>query len=195
MDLLYDAASAWLKLLDYKYNIICGKSRKLHTISLDFDETDFFHIAGFPHVKDIVFPIRFSKSATLKKVLDGTITEQIISPSENYEKIVKPKLLAVCKLEELLNHCFDVYLFNPKLLPFHTDIQAKYLFVDKRNQVVFLFTDTKRHDEPFFSRSAFVMESRDYRCNQSSMTVLKIEQTTLSTGFSKIIYCRDDFSS
>lgn len=38
MDLLYDAAVAWTKLLCYRYDIICGKKKKLYPISLDFEE-------------------------------------------------------------------------------------------------------------------------------------------------------------
>ena len=89
MDLLYTAAIAWSQLLTFRYDIICGKSKKLYPISLDFKEDEFYHLAGFPHIKDIVFPTQFPQSAMLRKVLDGTITEQMISKSEGYEKTVK----------------------------------------------------------------------------------------------------------
>ena len=95
MDLLYDAAVAWSKLLPFHYDIICGKSKKLYPISLDFKEDEFYHLAGFPHINDIVFPVQFSQCAMLRKVLDGTITEQMISKSKGYEKTAKSKLLAI----------------------------------------------------------------------------------------------------
>ena len=194
MDLLYDAAVAWTKLLDYRFDILCGKSKKLYPISLDFEETEFHHLAGFPHIKDIVFPVRFPKSATLRKVLDRVITEQMISQSESYEKTVKSKLLAIIQLENLLNSCSKVYMFSPGRLPFSTDIEAKYLLVDEQSQVVFLFTDTDDEGETFFSRSTFVMDDHDFRINQSSMTVRQIKKTQLSTGNTSVLFCREGFS-
>ena len=194
MDLLYNAAVAWTKLLDYQFDIICGKSKKLYPISLDFEETEFYHLAGFPHIKDIVFPVQFPQSAMLRKVLERVITEQMISQSESYEKTVKSKLLAIIQLENLLNSCSKVYIYNPDKLPFYTNVKAKYLLVDEKSQVVFLFTDTDEEGETFFSRSAFVMDDHDYRINQSSMTVLQIKKTQLSTGNTCVLFCREGFS-
>ncbi len=42
MDLLYTAAIAWSQLLTFRYDIICGKSKKLYPISLDFKEDEFY---------------------------------------------------------------------------------------------------------------------------------------------------------
>ena len=194
MDLLYDAAVAWSKLLPYRYDIICGKSKKLYPISLEFKEEEFYHLAGFPHIKDIVFPVRFSQRAMLRKVLDGTITEQMISVSEGYEKTVKSKLLAIIQLEQLLNNCAKVYIFDSKRLGFYTKIKAKYLLVDEQNRVVFLFTDTMDAGKTYFSRSTFIMDDQDFRKNQTSRTVLHIKRTQLHTGDMEILYCRDGFS-
>lgn len=193
MDLLYNAAAAWAKLLNYRYDITCGKSEKLHPISLAFDETEFFHLAGFPHMKDIVFPVRFPKRAMLKKVMDGTITHQMIMQSESYEKTVKSKLLAIIQLEQLLNCCSKVYMYDPKRLPFYTDIKAKYLLADENSQVVFLFTDTQDEGKNFYSRSAFVMVDHDFRKNQSNMVVLQIKRTNLLTGMAETLFCRNSY--
>lgn len=194
MDLLYDAAVAWSKLLPFHYDIICGKSKKLYPISLDFKEDEFYHLAGFPHIDDIVFPVQFPQCAMLRKVLDGTVTEQMISKSEGYEKTAKSKLLAIIQLEKLLNNCSKAYIFNPKRLGFYTKIKAKYLLVDEQSQVVFLFTDTKDAGKTYFSRSTFIMDNQDFRRNQSSMTVLQIKRTQLHTGTTEILFCRDGFS-
>ena len=194
MDLLYDAAVAWSKLLPFHYDIICGKSKKLYPISLDFKEDEFYHLAGFPHINDIVFPVQFSQCAMLRKVLDGTITEQMISKSKGYEKTAKSKLLAIIQLEKLLKNCSKAYMFDPRRLGFYTKIKAKYLLVDEQSQVFFLFTDTKDADKTYFSRSTFIMDNQDFRRNQSSMTVLQIKRTQLHTGTTEILFCRDGFS-
>ena len=127
-------------------------------------------------------------------MLDGTITEQMITKSEGYEKTVKSKLLAIIQLEKLLNNCSKAYIFNPKRLGFYTKIKAKYLLVDEQSQVVFLFTDTKDAGKTYFSRSTFIMDNQDFRRNQSSMTVLQIKRTQLHTGTTEILFCRDGFS-
>lgn len=194
MDLLYNAAAAWANLLNYSYDITCGKSKKLYPISLAFDETGFFHLAGFPHMKDIVFPVRFPKSAMLRKVMDGTITRQMIMQSESYEKTVGSKLLAIIQLEKLLNCCSKVYMYNPRRLPFYTDIEAKYLLADERSQVVFLFTDTQDEGKSFYSRTAFVMTDHGFRTNQSNMVVLQIKRTDLHTGMTETLFCREGYT-
>jgi len=145
-------------------------------------------------MKDIVFPIRFSKRAALKKVLDGIITEEMISKSESFEKTVKSKLLAITHLEQLLNGSSKVYLYNPSRLTFYTDIEAKYLLVDESSQVAFLFTDTEDMGKTFFSRSAFMMDNRDFRTNQSSMAILQIKRTNILTGLTETLLCREGFS-
>lgn len=194
MDLLYDAAAVWNRLLGYKYEIICGRKGKQHPILLDFEAGEFHHLAGFPHMKDIVLPVKFSQSKTLAKVLSGAVTEQMIAKSENYDPIIRRKLEAVIQLEHLLNSRFQVYLFDRKKSSFYTKIQAKYMLVDEQTQVVFLFTDTSDGGATYFARSAFVLGDRDFRKNQTKLTVLKITRTELATGHSDVIYCREGFS-
>ncbi len=194
MDLLYDAAAVWDRLLGYKYDMICGRKGKQYSIVLDFEASEFHHLAGFPHMKDLVLPVRFSQSKTLSKVLAGVVTEQMIAKSKNYDSVIRSKLEAVIRLEQLLNSRFQVYLFDQKKSPFYTKIQAKYMLVDEETQVVFLFTDTDDGGATYFARSAFVMGDRDFRKNQTKLSVLKISRTELATGHSDVIYCREGFT-
>ena len=193
MDLLYDAAATWNKLLGYRYELICGKSRKLYPIVLEFAASEFYHLAGFPHAKDIVLPIRVSQSKMLSKVLERKITGPMLAKSANYETVIKRKLEAIIRLEQLLNSPCQVYLYNPRKLPFYTDIKAKYLLVDAQTQVVFLFTDTGNEEGPCFSRSTFVMGDRDFRINQTKLAVLQIKRTDLSVGSTDVIFCREGY--
>ena len=194
MDLLYDAAAAWDRLLSRRYEILCGKSKKLYPIMLGFEAREFYHLAGFPHMKDIVLPVRTSQPKMHARVLDRTITGPMIEKSANYDKIIRRKLEALVRLEELLNGCPDVYLYDRWKLGFYTDIEAKYLLVDERTQVVFLFTDSAGKCTSCFSRSAFVMEDRDFRMNQRKMTVLRIRRTDLTTGITDVLFCKEGFA-
>lgn len=194
MDLLYDAAVVWNQLLGRKYEIICGRKGKQYTIVLDFEAGEFYHLAGFPHMKDLVLPVKFAQTKALRKVLDRAVTGEMIAKSEQYDSIIRRKLEAVIQLEHLLNSRFQVYQFDPKKSTFYTKIQARYMLVDEETQVVFLFTDTSDGGATYFARSAFVMDNRDFRKNQTKLTVLKITCTELADGTEKVIYCRDGFS-
>lgn len=194
MDLLYEAAVAWNRLLQDRYEITYGKSKKLHTIVLEFEPSEFYHLAGFPHAKDIVLPVRGSQTKMLDNVLARKITGAMLEKSTNYESVIKRKLEAIIRLEQLLNSPCQVYLYNPRKLPFYTDIKAKYLLVDEQTQVVFLFTDTENDGASCFSRSTFVMGDRDFRINQTKVAVLQIKRIDLSTGNADVIFCKDGFS-
>lgn len=193
MDLLYEAAAVWRDLLPYRYDILCGKSKRLYPLALTFEAREFYHLAGFPHMKDIVFPVRFSQAKAMEKVLSGVLTEELICKSSQYEQVIKPKLQAILCLKELLNCCNGAYLFAPARLPFYTDIRASYLLADEQTRVVFLFTDTADSGKSFFARSAFVMGDRDYRRNQTRLTVLQIDRTDQRTGVQETTYRREGF--
>ena len=193
MDLLYDAAAAWSALLPYRYDILCGKSKKLYPIRLAFDAREFYHLAGFPHLKDLTLPVRFSQSRAMDKVLSGAVTGDMVSKSRHYPTIIRPKLLAIVGLEALLNQCSGAYLFSPRRLPFYTDIRATYLLTDAGTRTAFLFTDTADSGLSHFARSAFIMDDRDYRINQTRLTVLQIERTDMKTGETKLLYRKDGF--
>ena len=161
---------------------------------LEFEPSEFYHLAGFPHAKDIVLPVRGSQTKMLDNVLARKITGAMLEKSTNYESVIKRKLEAIIRLEQLLNSPCQVYLYNPRKLPFYTDIKAKYLLVDEQTQVVFLFTDTEDDGASCFSRSTFVMGDRDFRINQTKVAVLQIKRIDLSTGNADVIFCTDGFS-
>ena len=193
MDLLYDAAAAWKRLLDYRYEIIWGKKGIQHSISLDFQACEFYHLAGFPHIKDITFPVRFSQSKMMDKVLSRVITQEMIMRSESFERTVRRKLVAVIRLEQMLNGCPRIYQFNPRKLNFHTKITANYLLADDQNGVLFLFADKDKQGNRIYSKSAFMMDTQDFRINQTEMKLLLFRRIDLPTGENHILYCKPGF--
>ena len=50
-DILLDAALAFEAVLKYKYRIILGKKGKATEINIHFSPDNFFHLAGFQHLK------------------------------------------------------------------------------------------------------------------------------------------------
>lgn len=175
MDLLYEAASAWQELTACTYRITYGKSGVLHTITLKFDGSEFYHLAGFQYMNDIVLSFRFSHAKAIEAVLTGRITEAHISKGDNYEAI-KERLTAITKLKKAMDASFQIYKFNPEVLPFYTKIKAENLILAKCEDIVFLFTDQAK-DGAAFSKSIFLKrEGRDFSRNQKPLAILKVER-------------------
>lgn len=186
MDLLYEAAKEWEKLISTGYRFIYGRKRKLIEVKLEFETSEFYHVAGFPHLDDIAWPFRFSQKRMLSKVLDGTVSETFISKSKNYENIVKPKLRAITQLQSFLDGEFNSFLYNQKKVPFTSSIEAKFLLSNNDLEVVFLFTDEDK-DGTYFTRSVFLKDNRDFTMNQTPITLLLKEKKNLATGAATIL--------
>lgn len=187
MDLLYQAAQAWKDLTQYTYRITYGQNKTLHTITLKFCTDEFYHLAGFQYTKDVVLPVRFSHTKTLDVILSGKITEADIAKSENYPMIAE-RLTAITKLKAALDTAFIVYQFNPKVLPFYTNITAKNLICAQCGDVVFLFTDNNANGEAF-SKSVFLKRpDHDFSKNQKALTIFRVER---ENGGTVCLYSRD----
>lgn len=188
MDQLLSAAKAWQALIPIKYHISCGKQGKLHSIHLAFEAADFFHIAGFQYLSDIVFPFRFSHARLVDAVLSGRITEPQIAKSERYEAWVKNRLIAITHLQAMLEGSFSAYRFDARRLPFFTKISAEYLFAADEGELVLLFSD-QSDTGTYFPKSAFLRRpDLDYRKNQSRLTILRIEREDTSSGEIALLY-------
>ena len=70
---------------------------------------------------------RFSSKKTVSKILDGTISQEMIEKGGQYEESVKPRLLALVSLEAMLDNNFTFYSFMPRFYSFFTSIKADYL--------------------------------------------------------------------
>ena len=128
MDLLYEAASAWQELTAFSYRIIYGKRGILHTITLQFEVSEFYHLAGFQYMNDIVLPVRFSHTKAIEAALSGRITQAHIAKSENWEAI-KERLTAITKLRQALDTSISENNYQPELLPYNTKKTAYCVFV------------------------------------------------------------------
>ena len=154
MDLLYEAASAWQELTAFFRIGSSTESVASYTITLQFEVSEFYHLAGFQYMNDIVLPVRFSHTKAIEAALSGRITQAHIAKSENWEAI-KERLTAITKLRQALDTSFSVYKFHPEVLPFYTKITAENLILARCEDIVFLFTDQSK-DGTAFSKSIFL---------------------------------------
>lgn len=188
MDLLQQAAQAWLALTAYEYHIVCAKRKTLHDLYLRFAPDEFYHVAGFPHLDDIVLPMRFSQTRAMDKALQGAVRESHICKSQNYLNSVRPRLLAIIQLKTVLDGSFSTYAFDPNKVPISTRIKASYLITGGDPDVVFLFTDQKNGGKEIFSRSIFLQDRKDYRLNQTKLTLLLAKRKNLQTQECIVLY-------
>ena len=141
---------------------------KLYTINLSFSTEDFPHLAGFQYLKDLTLP-RFTPAKTVSKILEGVITQEQIEKGLQYEEMVKPRLMALVSLEEMLDKEFTLYSYMPRFYPFITSIRADYLIASHIGSISFIFL-IREGERSIVSDciccSTFIKEERDYEQNQ-----------------------------
>ena len=103
-----------------------GKTSRKKTLRSLAQAGLFPHLAGFQYLRDVHLP-RFSSKKTVSKILDGTISQEMIEKGGQYEESVKPRLLALVSLEAMLDNNFTFYSFMPRFYSFFTSIKADYL--------------------------------------------------------------------
>ena len=193
--LLLQAASVWKAISAYQYSFTYGYKKKLYTIRLTFSPADFPHLAGFQYLKDITIP-RYSPAQTVNRILDGTITQDMIQRAVDYEELVKPRLMALVALENMLDNDFTLYSFMPRFYPFVTSINADYLIashVDGTSYVFMIREGERSIVSDCICCSTFVKDIRDYEQNQRPFTLLKKTKTSLADNSSLILYTKEGF--
>lgn len=109
-DILYRAAEVWKELTEYHYVFTYGYKGELHEIKLTFSPEDFPHLAGVHYLKDIALP-RYSPRKTVDMILSGKITYDKVKKGALYQEYVKPRLLALVRLKEILEQEFDLFSY------------------------------------------------------------------------------------
>ena len=193
--LLSKAASVWKSISDYQYIFIYGYKKKLYTIKLTFSPSDFPHLAGFQYLKDLTLP-RFTPAQTVNRILDGTITQDMVEKGADYEGLVKPRLMALVALENMLDNEFTLYSFEPRFYSFVTSINADYLIashIDGTSYVFMIREGERSIVSDCVCCSTFVKDSRDYEQNQRPFTLLQKTKTNLTDNSILVLYTKEGF--
>lgn len=193
--LLFKAASAWVSLSRYRYSFTYGFRMKLYDLHLSFYPNDFPHLAGFQYLKDLNLP-RYTPSKIIQKILEGTITQEQIEKGQQYEKLVKPRLLAITELENMLDNNFTLYSYMPRFYSFSTSIKADYLIASQIDTIRYIFLIRENKEKPissYIACSIFTKDDRDYEQNQRSYVLLQKTKTRLSDGETQILFTKPGF--
>ncbi|HIZ22428.1 MAG TPA: hypothetical protein IAA21_06490 [Candidatus Blautia faecigallinarum] len=158
-DILYQAASVWNEMTEYKYKITYGYKKKLYHINLSFSPEDFPHLAGFQYLKDLSLP-RLEALVRLKRTLDSDFMLFSFFP---------------------YMYPFYTQIKADFLISSHTDI-VSFLFIiqPQPNRNV-------ASDNDYLCCSAFKQEIHNYEINQRPRAILKKERFHLPFNTSTVL--------
>lgn len=189
-NILYQAASVWKNLTEYRYIFTYGYKKQLYTINLAFSMGDFPHLAGFQYLKDLALP-RYNPSQTVNRILEHKIRYEQIIKGVQYEEMVKPRLEALVHLEDILNNEFLFFSYMPKMYPFTTTIKADYLISSHLDLINFVFIIQNNNNGnskcDYLCCSAFAKGERNYEANQRPLALLRKERIHIPTNTSLTI--------
>ena len=189
-DILYQAASVWNGLSNYKYLFTYGYKNKLYEINLIFSPEEFPHLVGFQYLKDITLP-RYNPGKIVARILDGTIKLEQMQKAAEYEEMIVPRLEALVRMKDTLDNDFKLFSYMPHMYPFYTQIKANYLISSYSDVTSFVFIiqyntgGAAKCD--YLCCSAFKQGNRNYEANQRSLALLKKERIHIGTNTSTIL--------
>ena len=164
--IIYECALNYEKLLDIEYEFHVSEKRKIKKMILRFSEREFFHLAGFQHLTDLSLPR--NRNITVKAVLSGKITDQILSKSKYYvndikdEKNIRDRICELQYLEEYIDTNNIIKIFSLKETPFlYSDIDADYIIESSiltRNKTVYIFLKEKKEEPGVYCVVSFFVK-------------------------------------
>ena len=169
---LLKAALAWQELLNTKCVVKYSERETIKEIVIRFSEEDFYHLAGFQYLEDIRLP-RYSHKKVLNRIIAGDITQDMISKGCKYDSFVKPRLMVLIEVKELLEKEFELFSFNQFRCSFYTQLKADYI-ISNNDDYVFV---VKENGSEFECRccSAFKIAQRNYTNNQKKLKIVSKE--------------------
>lgn len=100
-DLLLKAAKKYHSLNSSKLIITLGKKGTLSEIIVDFQASNFYHLAGLHKLKDIQAVRGYNTTNVLNKVLKGKLTNAMIEKSSFYDDM-KERLEIISEFPDIL---------------------------------------------------------------------------------------------
>ncbi len=183
------SANAYSNLLDIEYQLILGRKNKTAALSIFFDESQFFHLAGLQYLTDRVTILFGDRAQLFKRILSGKITSQQIESSSFYPEI-KDRIDFLAYLESIMDSNKTIFKYNPKLELFSA-IQADFLMKNEiKMRNIFTFLSFDKITGKYFCRSFFPQTDKDYSERQTTWTLLYKKKINKSTNTETVLYNR-----
>ena len=183
IDLLFQSAKQYEKLLDIFYNIEIGRKGVVWKFSITFSKSDFHHIAGLHKLRDVFEAQRGFREDLFNKIINGQITQNDIEISDFYDEI-KSRLFYLCYLEKILDDEHLIFKYNENINIF-SRIKSDFLIQGTyNNQILYLFLSSRIKNEinNQMCRSFFPKKDKDYSIGQPMYTLLKKQKIRISTS-------------
>ena len=170
MDLLEQAANAFIELKKAKYRIVlsAGRNKPKEEIVIDFCDTDLYHMLGFQYLTDIDLPK--SKKRVLPEIIKGALSEETISKSEYYDNdqsgySIKNRIEKVANIEQYLDsNNYNVSIFKDQHT-IRTKIKADYLIICREissENEYYIFIRRRKGEDGYNIVSCFPKEDISY---------------------------------
>ena len=165
MDLLMECAMVFERLLPYEYHFVLGRKGKIKEFVLNFDKSDFHHLAGLHKLKDNARLQYGKRSDILDDVLKNKIRTNVVERSVYY-KNMQMRLKPLVHLEEFLDTNDMIFQYNEKVNKF-SSIKADYILKNQYHSLpIYLFLGERNNSGLQMCRTFFPKESKDYTVGQ-----------------------------
>ena len=111
---ILQAAQSYKQLLDVEYQIVLGRKSKTLSLSIFFDENQFFHLAGLQYLEDIPDIFRSKREIIFEKILKGAITQKQLESSKFFPDIAD-RIKYLSFLETIMDSNKTIFKYNPQL--------------------------------------------------------------------------------
>ncbi|WEV51431.1 PBECR4 domain-containing protein [Lactobacillus sp. ESL0731] len=183
-DLLISAAREYEKLLGKEIKMVLGRKGKSEIITLLFDSSDFYHLAGLHKLADIRDIYRGEATDIFDKIVSGRIDISNINRSVFFDNIIE-RLEILSQINDLFTKSNTIFKFR-KLQTRNSKINWKYLveFETVQGYSGYLFLTEYRNRPNNYVCMTDFKKHLDYSIGQIKMTLL---QTKLIDSGTEIV--------
>ena len=115
MDVIYECGVNFGKLIGTTYQCVVSKKRNTYNFTIDFDLTDFYHLAGLGYLIDIDIPK--NRTNTIHYIKIKKITDELLAKSKYFKhdsltnRDIQSRISELRFLEEYLdvNNMINIY--------------------------------------------------------------------------------------
>lgn len=192
MDEIAEAALSFDQLQKSTYVFTLSKKRKILEFSVDFANTDFFHIAGLQYLDDIVFDQ--TRNRTISLALSGAISDQLLSSAVMYRPIegieqsdVQGRIRRLIKLERYLDTDNIIKVYDVRLQNRGSLIDADYVIKSQLPEdasPVFIFLRKRSKSNCYCISSMFEKKSNEYTGEQ----LFWMKKGKITNGIENVLY-------
>lgn len=189
MDKLQERAISFRKLLDYEYKIKLGRKGKITEFTLDFEDSDFYHLLGLHKLNDVLTG-NIATGKVFEDCLKGKISFKTIEKSVFFQKLGN-RFEYFNRLEEMLDSNDIVFKCNTNSMRTFSHIIADFELKNIYEDLTFyIFIARRPYSLKQFCKSFINDEIVDYTYGQTRMTLLYKEKVNKVTGTRSIQYNR-----